>query len=195
MTRRTPILTALGFTAILLALAVSDALLTQSTLDLPFPSTSPTLTADVTGIVAPAKSGGTPVEQILKAQSMEFSSTSEQSLLVRIVPEPSIVRTQVLLKNGDRLALVSWMESPSVKTYFNSLKDALHASFSDKVSDLRDETLTAPDKPTVNFLTFRDPTIAPERLVFLRIRERLFELHVADGKDVQIAALLTELSR
>ncbi|MFA6038848.1 MAG: hypothetical protein WCV62_04905 [Candidatus Peribacteraceae bacterium] len=190
--RRTPLLTALGFTAVLLALAVADAVITSPALPSSLPANLQPPVASGQGV---PKQTGPSVEQILSSLRMETATARETGLIARIVPEPQNVKSAVLLREEDRLAWASWIESPDVKTYFNAIKEALHASFSPGMTELKDETFSAPQKPVVNFLTFRDPAIAPERIVFLRVRERLFEFHVAEGKDADIAALLTELSK
>jgi len=189
MDKRTPLLTAAAFTLILLVLAVTDATVSRVSSSLPSP-----FAADA-GQQAQAKDDGPAVEDILQERGLEIASSDEKGVIQRIVPEATGVRTHVILKDGDRLALLSWMESPQVKTYFSALKNALLTSFSADVRDLRDETLSGEGKPTVNFLTFIDPAIAPERIVFLRVRERLLELHIVAGKDADVAALLTEFSR
>lgn len=183
------LLTGTVFAAVLLALGGADALFTGARTVLPSP-----LAATVTeaGIV---KNNGPTVGEVLKSLGIETTASSTQSLLARIAGETGKVQSMVLLKNNDRIASFSWMESPDVKRTFSALKDALHSSFSGTVTDLTDEVRTTPDRPVSNFLTFRDTGIDPERLVFLRVRERLYELHVADGKEVEVNALLEALSK
>lgn len=186
------LLTASGFTAILLALGASDALWSAHTFPTPLAANVTTDRNENSGV---AKQAGPSVESVFVAQHLSTAQTGEVSLIRRIVPEPQNVKSTVLLRANDRLAFISWIESPSVKKYFNAIKEALHSSFSPQMEGLKDETFTSSDKPTVNFLTFRDPAIAPERIVFLRVRERLFEFHIAEGRDKDVATLLTELSR
>lgn len=192
MPSRNVLLPVIGFAAVLFLLAASDALVNRNRIVLPFPfGVQAAGNTDATA----AKDNGKPVEEILREQKFELVPPAEKSLLERVVPSPDVPRTQAILLDGDRVALFSWVESAQVKTYFNALKEALHISFSPQVKDLRDETLSAPDKPTVNFLTFQDPALSDERFVFVRVRERLFEIHVANGKDAQVSSLLTELTR
>lgn len=188
MQQRT-LLTGLAFSAVLVGLGASDALLTSSHMTLPSP-----LAADIAeaGI---AKNNGPTVGEVLKSLGIETASPSTESLLMRVAGETGKVQSMVLLKDNDRIASLSWMESPDVKRTFSALKDALHSSFSASVTDLTDEVRTAPDRPVSNFLTFRDPGIDPERLVFLRVRERLYELHVTDGKEADVNTLLEALSK
>jgi hypothetical protein len=141
------------------------------------------------------KRNGPDVEEVLRTLQLEAAPSSQASLLLRVAQKPDRIRTVSLLKDGDRIALLSWMESPDVKNVFAALKDALHTSFSPSVADLRDDTLSAPDRPAVNLLTFRDPAIDEERLLFARVRERLYEVHVAAGKENDVQALMDALTR
>jgi hypothetical protein len=191
------LLTATGFTALLLGLGTADAILTKDRIVLPSPLAAD-LTSTGTGMSlipdAVTKNNGATVEAILREQSITTVVTSERSLLARIVSDPSTVHTAVLLKNGDRIALLSWTESPQVKLYFQALKDSLHSSFSPALKNLRDDTVSGNGRPTMNVLTFRDPAIAEERLFFVRVRERLFEVHATDGKEKDTEILLEALA-
>ena len=192
---RTRLLTAVGFVAVLVTLGTTDAFLTRGTMKLPSP-----LTADLMGEGDAAPKGvmkneGLPVDAILQSQQLEGVGTSQKSLLERVVRNPSEVTTQILLKDNDRIALFSRVETPSAKTYFSALKDALHSSFSSAVTDLRDETELSSTRPARNILTFKDPAIAEERIILLRVRQRLFEFHVAEGKEADVQALVEALSQ
>lgn len=189
MSHTRPILIASAFTALLLALGTTDALLMGKRALLP----SSPLAADVGGGVT--KNNGPEVVDAFASQSIEVAPPTQQSILERIVGTGKNVRSAVLLKGEDRIAFFSWMESPDVKTYFQALKDALHASFTPAVTDLRDEARVSSDRPVANFLTFRDTGIDPERLLFVRVRERLFEVHVTDGKEKEVDALMEALSK
>ena len=52
-----------------------------------------------------------------------------------------------------------------------------------------------PGRPTRNLLTFLDPGLSSERIVFVRVRERLYELHVAPGKDDVLFELVEALTQ
>ena len=103
--------------------------------------------------------------------------------------------TTVLLWHDDRAFLMSWLENDDVKTIFGNLKQALQGQFSSKLTDLRDETVTAPDGPPVNILSFVDPALSSERLIFLRVRTRLYEIHVAKNGETIVDQLVAELSK
>ena len=113
-----------------------------------------------------------------------------------MIPEGAAeVHTYALLLHGDRAGLIAWTESAEVKNYFLALKEALHASFSPRVKDLLDETQRIPGKPPRNFLSFLDECLSPERLVFLRVRERLYEIRITEGNDEAIFRAVDELTQ
>jgi len=141
------------------------------------------------------KANGPDVDQTLAANQLTANETNERSLLQGIVTDGTEVSTRVLMINGDRAGLISWVDSPKVKLYFLSLKEALSQSFSAEVRDLVDETQQPAGKPVRNLLSFFDPSIAEERLAFVRVRERLYEFHIATGSDDAIFALIDALSK
>lgn len=186
------IATATIFVAILLGLGIADALLTNRSFI--FPNTeNASSSEDTAGTVA--KNNGIALDAILKDEGITTSSTNDQSLLSRIVGSTAAVHTQVLLKDNDRIAFFSWIENPEVKKEFDIIKDTLHASFSPNVSDLRDVTEFPTNGPPRNVLSFRDPALGEEKMVFLRVRQRLFEIHIAKDKDADADSLVEALSR
>jgi hypothetical protein len=139
---------------------------------------------------------GPEVEKIIVDLGFEMLPSDELSILRTVIPAAeATVEQHVLLTNGDRAGLVAWTESPKVKQYFLALKEALHASFSPHVQDLVDEMQRIPGKPPRNFLTFFDEGLSPERIVFLRVRERLYEIHVREGSDDIMFALVDALTQ
>jgi len=138
---------------------------------------------------------GPVIENVLASLQLIKVETNEASLLQLIAPEGLSVRTNVLLLNNDRAALFSWTESDDVKTLFSALKQALQEQFSPKVQDLIDETSTQENGPPVGILSFFDPAISAEKVVFLRVRTRLYELHFAKEKEGMMNRLIAELSR
>ncbi len=145
--------------------------------------------------VSTKKASGINVENVFTTLQLVLQPTGEASFLLLTAPDKSQVKTSILLRNNDRAFLVSWLESSDVKAIFAGLKQALQEQFSSKVTDLIDETRTPENGPPVDYLSFIDPVLSPERIVFLRVRSRLFELHIAkNGDDIQ-EALVSELSR
>ncbi len=135
------------------------------------------------------------IDDILAQLQLIIEKTNETSFMMLIAPEKSSVQTVVLLRNNDRAFLLSWMEHDNVKAVFASLKQALQEQFSGKVTNLIDETRTPANKPPVDYLSFTDPALSSERIVFLRIRTRLYELHIAKNGEDLLEQLVAELSK
>ncbi len=186
----TKFLTGSGFLLLLVGLGTAEALFTKDRMILP----SLQATLNAAGQLGVAKMGGVPVEDILKKNGIAASDVQEQSLIARVAASKTAVHTVALLKNNDRIALMVWIETPDVKDYFQAIKDALHASFSPAVTDLKDVTDTLPSGATRNSLSFKDPAIGAERMIFVRIRQQLFEFHVTDGKDKDVQGVIEALS-
>ncbi len=139
------------------------------------------------------KQSGPDVRETSKRLGFELLETGESSLLAQIVTEAP-VQSLVLLSGGDRAGSVTWVQSAKVKTYLTTLKDALHQSLSADVRDLRDETQERPGTPVRNYLTFLDPNLSQERVVFVRVRELLLEFHLAPGHEPALFQLIDQLS-
>ena len=137
---------------------------------------------------------GPDVVQTIAAAQLTVGDTRETSIMSLLFPDTQI-STLVLLKDNDRIGLLSWTESPRVKVQFLGLKEALHGSFSPAIADLIDETQQREGHPTVNLLTFRDTGISEERLAFVRVRERLYEFHIAQGQEDTVFALIDALTQ
>lgn len=203
------LLASLGILAMMIALGVSDAVFVEGGLPEAMladtSSSEPTVNeresssedggGNPSSVEAVRKLSGRDVLQTLSDLGFEASDTSELSILRSVIPASEAdVLTKALLKDGDRAGVIAWTESPQVKTYFLSLKEALHTSFSPRVEDLLDETQRIPGKPPRNFLTFIDPGLSPERMIFLRVRERLYELRIAEGNEEAMYQLVDALT-
>ena len=129
------------------------------------------------------KNQGPAVETIATQLGMSVSENAELTMLAQVAGDAPGVQSYSLVQNGDRIGSVTWVESPDVKTIFITLKEALLPAFSPKLTGLRDETLQETGKPVRNLLTFFDPALSEEQLVFVRVRERLFEFHIATDKE------------
>jgi len=122
--------------------------------------------------------------------------SGERIVLSRVITDGKTpVTSKVLLQDGDRAGVISWVQSPDVKRHYLSLKDLLHASFTTKVKDLIDETQRREGHPVRNLLTFFDAGLLPERVVFIRVRERLLEFHIAEGKADVMFDVIEELTQ
>jgi hypothetical protein len=149
-------------------------------------------------VIAPegavAKNQGITVEQAAAQGGLTLQDTTELTLLGQVVTADTPVSSTVLLKDGDRAGAVAWVESPDVKTIFATLKDSLITVFSPQMQDLRDETIQEANAPVRNILTFLDPSLSEERILFVRVRERLFEFHIAAGKEDVMNAFVQTLT-
>ncbi len=135
------------------------------------------------------------VDNVLASLQLVARPTDEASLLALTVNDPSLVKTMALLRNNDRALLFAWAEGDQVKTILSAIKQALQDQFSGKLSGLVDETRTQENGPPYDILSFTDPAISTERIIFLRVRNRLYEIHVAaNGADV-VDALLAALTK
>lgn len=139
------------------------------------------------------KQKGPNVKTTAETSGFTTSSTNELSFLAQIGGDTEI-EAMALLKDDDRVGSVTWMDSPKVKNYFIALKEALLTAFSPQMTDLKDETLHSDNGPVRNYLTFLDTTLSTERLVFVRVRERLYEFHVVLGKEDVMYTLIQSLT-
>jgi len=139
-----------------------------------------------------AKAEGANVEDVLRAMSLTVQPSEDLTFLAQVSNEQD-VRTLVVLQNGDRVGSVSWIDGDA-KTAFIALKEALLSAFSADVEGLSDTTVQQPGSPTRNILTFRDPALSEETLTFVRVRERLYEFHAADGKEAAMQQAMDALT-
>lgn len=154
---------------------------------------TPTTTSPEGGV---RKSTGPDVLTTLISNGFTFADSREKFILSQVLQGGTdILQTKAILVNGDRAGAIGWVESPDVKKYYVVLKEALHSAFTPKVQDLLDETQRRENHPTRNLLTFFDPGILPERIVFVRIQERMYELHIQEGSSDKIFNLLEDLTR
>lgn len=147
-------------------------------------------TGGTTGGVAKAQE--TDVESVLEQLGFTLSPSEDLTFLAQVAKDQE-VESYTLMKDGDRAGSVSWIDGDS-KQAFISLKEALLSAFSDQVSNLSDKTLQEEGKPTRNVLTFRDPALSEETLTFIRIRERLYEIHTAQNKQDAVNAAIDGLT-
>ena len=170
------------------------------------PTTSPTPSKPKPPVATPPstqppvggvrKSQGPDVLESLINNQFTFTDSREKMILQKVIPQgETILNTKVLLLNGDRAGSIAWVSSPNVKKYYLVLKEALHSAFTPDVSDLLDETQRREGHPTRNLLTFLDPGLSQERVVFIRVRERLYEFRVAEGASEAIFDLIEDLTK
>lgn len=139
-----------------------------------------------------AKSSGVAVQTVLADAGLEVTSSEEPTFLSQIIDKG--LTSITVLKNGDRVGSVTWAETPEVKTSFIALKDGLLESFSAGLHDLKDTTEQEVGHPVRNILRFSDPALSDEELVFVRVRERLFEFHIAPSAKDTMNELIETLT-
>lgn len=140
------------------------------------------------------KMTGPDIRAFFAQRGFTEAALAERSLLSQIVPDPARVQGAVLLAGDDRMGAVLWLDSPDSKILFLALKEALLPSFSSELTDLRDEAIALPGSPVRAILSFRDPALSEERFAFVRVRERLYEFHIAAGKEERMQSLIEELT-
>ncbi|HLD64055.1 MAG TPA: hypothetical protein VI913_04140 [Candidatus Peribacteraceae bacterium] len=179
---------------IILSLAVVDVLWVAQT-PLASVTEEPTTTPTPTGGNTEPIVAEPDVPTVLTDLQFMRVETEEFSFLKQVIPavEANVTST-VLLKDGDRAGSITWVETPRVKIYFFALKEALHDSFTPELQDLRDETERLNETTFRNVLAFRDPGISDERIIFIRIRNRLYEFHIPVGKEPPIRTLMDTLT-
>lgn len=141
-----------------------------------------------------AKYQGPDIRAISESQGFTVSTSNDETLLQQVAPQGLTIASSTILLNGDRAGSVAWVGSPDVKNIFITLKDALITAFSPQMTDLRDETVQQPGFPVRNILTFLDPTLSEERLVFVRSRERLYEFHIAENAQDRMKQLIEAIT-
>lgn len=144
--------------------------------------------------VGTQKQSGPDVLSVITAAGFTTQNSEELSFIAQVAGSGATVSSAIILKNSDRAGSVTWVESRNVKNQFIALKEALLGAFSSGVSDLHDETKVETDSPVRNILSFSDPALSEERLVFVRVRERLYEFHLAKGKEDMMIELIEEIT-
>lgn len=134
------------------------------------------------------------VHTVFQSVGLVSQETKEVGILAQLT-QPDLSRTVILLRNNDRAFLFSWIENDEVKEIMSALKKLLEDQFSPELTDLTDETMTSATGAPVDILRFYDPSISTEHIVFLRIRNRLYELHIAENGEEISDRLIEELSK
>ncbi len=189
MSARLKALTAFGYIAFLVALGITDVTLTSG-LTL-YPRDAYQVTRVETGI---ARQRDPDVFEVFQEMGIETSSTKKESFLSRIVPSQIPLTSRVLLQNNEGLGFFAYAESPDVRAFFTALKEALHQSFSDDVRDVVDIVEAPENRPVRNVLSFVDPSLSNDKIILLRVRERLYEFHVPEAKEPVVRALIERLT-
>ena len=176
-------LVAAAFVGILVLLGVADGFGTRDSLLLPEQA--------VAGI---PKQTGPDIKTIVGTQGLTVLASSEEQLLAKVLPPGTPMESYVLLQNNDRLATIASVDDPDVRQWLLKLKVVLQASFSPGLRDLIDERQTETGKPPRDILSFFDPSIRSDRVVIVRVRHRLYEFHVTEGKEPVVNGLVDALT-
>ena len=204
MTDKTTVTT--GLITLMVLLGVADGVLVEGLPTTTEPATvvdtnqrinEPTnsLPSDAAPVGAVRKNQGPDVLQTLISNTFTFGDSRDTFILAQVVDtKTDTLNTKALLIDGDRAGAIGWIDSPNVKRHYLVLKEALHSAFTPDIRDLLDETQRRENHPTRNLLTFIDPGILPERVVFVRVRERLYEFHIAEGSSDVIFNLIEDLT-
>jgi|GEM_PF-6544618 len=142
-----------------------------------------------------SKIAGADLGAVFSTLQLIPKETSEKSLIALASAGLAESESNVLLRNNDRAFFFSVITGSSVKKVMAALKQALQEQFSANLTDLRDETITSPTGPPVDLLSFTDPNISKEPLLFLRVRDKLYELHIAENGKELLEPLVRELSK
>lgn len=145
--------------------------------------------------VSTKKQSGIDVTTTLSSLQLIPEPTNESGFLGFMATGKAVVETHVLIRNNDRAFLFSWIDSNDAKSIFSSLKQELSEQFSGKMTDLIDTTKTGDSGPPVDILSFTDPTLSAERVMFLRVRTRLYEIHIAENGEDMLDSLVAALSQ
>jgi hypothetical protein len=151
----------------------------------------PSSIAQSTGV---KKQSGPDVQSLVQENGYTTAPSDALSFIAQVAGSESQIHSLAILQDGDRAGSVTWVESADVKNQFIALKEALLTSFSPQVRDLKDETLQGDDLPVRNQLSFFDPSLSTEKLFFVRVRERLFEFHITNGKDEAMKSLIEAIT-
>lgn len=134
------------------------------------------------------------VLDVLSNLQFTAQESSEDTLLKQIAAGDVQTHTLVLLAENDRSGLLSWIESPDADPYFSALKEALSASFSPDLRDLRDDREELPGNRTRETLSFHDKALSTERITIVRTGNFLYEFHIGLGKEERVAPLIEALT-
>lgn len=186
--RSTTIAVTTTFLLVLVAIGVGEAYMVREKL-------MGSLTDEPSGIAVMKAESPDVRATIDGIEAFTVQATTEPTLLENVVPAGAPLERIALLHNGEYAGTLTWITSTDVKTIFIELKEALLPSFTPAVTGLTDETFQEPGLPVRNRLAFRDPGLGQDAFILLRVRDRLYEVHVAQGKEADMEELVNALSQ
>jgi hypothetical protein len=194
MSRAATIAVSGGFLLVLAGLAATDAALTANTRALPSLQEPDDAVIGDTSLPPIRRKPGPDVIAVATAHDFSAVTGDEATLLERVLPAAFPVNKRVLLQDNDRASSLAWIESGQVRDIFTNVKKELRQSFSANVKDLIDERQTERGKPPRDVLSFVDPAIHTDRVLIVRVRQRLYEFHITAGKEPAIDRLIDALT-
>ncbi len=135
------------------------------------------------------------VREALSDLELTAEDSDDLTFIAQVATDDQDVESVTVLQHNDRIGSVTWTDGGEVKPLFIELKESLLSAFSSKVTGLTDRTTQDPNGPVKNTLTFRDPALSEETLTFVRVRERLYEFHSAEGKEGAMQRVMEELTK
>ncbi len=135
------------------------------------------------------------------AQSTGFEllpeSEAEQSFLQFLLPqnEQTTLRSVTLLRDGDRVAALYFVNSPNAEDFYLTLKEGLFDLFSSQMTNLVDEKIEREGYESFDVLAFTDPVLGEDRFLFALLGDSLYEFHVATEKEPLVQGLILEVAR
>lgn len=194
MSRTGKILTAGIFLVVLTGLSAMDVAFTGDAWILPSYQEPDDLIADDTSLPPLRRKPGPDVVATAERLNFAVVAADEDTLTKRVLPAGFPLSTRALLLRNDRAAAIAWMDSPQVREIFTNIKRQLRSSFSPDLRDLIDERQAERGKPPRDVLSFLDPAIHPDRILLVRVRQRLYEFHVVKDAEGAIDSLIDELT-
>lgn len=194
MSKRANFAAAAAFLIVLAGLAAADIALTSEAWILPTSEEQDDAVLGDTSLPPIRKKPGPDVAAVASALQFTSTASDEGTLIERVLPEGFPVYKRVLLDRNDRAAMLAWIDSPQVRDVYANAKKELRQSFSPDLKDLIDERQAERGKPPRDVLSFLDPALHSDRILIVRVRQRLYELHVKGGKEPEIDRFIDALT-
>lgn len=137
------------------------------------------------------------IDAAAAAAGLETRDVGDVSLLAQLVRQKATVEATAVLSKGDRAGFVAWTSTPDAYATYLELKEALLPAFTAGVRDLKDETIQPAQtgQPVRYLLTFFDPGISEERIVFYLSGNDLYEFRIAEGNDDVMYVFIESLAQ
>jgi hypothetical protein len=175
------------FILLLGGLVVADAMLVEGWP----PTAAPAVDVQKPGVVK--QSANSPLA-ILAAAKLAVAKQSQPTLLEQVITNKQAIERFNILDDNTPIGSIAWYEGLEVNDYFIAMRESLFTSFSSSVKDLQDTTVRKPGSPTVEKLEFNDQQLAPGTTVFMRVRQRLYEIHIEDGFELDMRGVINKLT-